>query len=72
LESLGGRDFAWAALFSAALANAFAAFRDTGNKQFVETEGLKDRMDGVGNQFALKMINSFLFYLVLILITKGH
>merc|ERR1712039_346935 len=72
LASLGELDFAWAALFTAAIANVFAAFKANENKKLMDTEGLKDRMGGVGNQFALTMINSFLFCLVLMLITEGH
>merc|ERR1712039_926084 len=72
LASLGELDFAWAALFTAAIANIFAAFKANENKKLMTTEGLKDRMGGVGNQFALTMINFFLFCLVLMLITEGR
>jgi len=72
LASLGELDFAWAALATAALANVFAAFKGNENKKLMDTEGLRDRMGGVGNQFALTMINSFLFCLVLMLITEGY
>merc|ERR1712066_188936 len=72
LASLGELDFAWAALFTAAIANVFAAFKANENKKLMTTEGLKDRMGSVGNQFSLTMINSFLFCLVLMLITEGR
>merc|ERR1719188_120577 len=72
LASLGELDFAWAALFTAAIANVFAAFKANENKKLMTTEGLKDRMGGVGNQFAVTMINSFLFCLVLMVITEGY
>merc|ERR1712187_1045687 len=72
LASLGELDFAWAALFTAALANVFAAIKANENKKLMTTEGLKDRMGGVGNQFALTMINSFLFCLVLMVVTEGY
>merc|ERR1712232_497713 len=72
LASLGELDFAWAALFTAAVANVFAAFKANENKKLMTTPGLKERMGGVGNQFALTMINSFLFCLVLMLVTEGH
>ncbi|CAK0852167.1 unnamed protein product, partial [Prorocentrum cordatum] len=72
LASLGELDFAWAALFTAALANVFAAFKANENKKLMVTEGLKDRLGGVGNQFAITMINSFLFCLVLMLATEGR
>lgn len=69
--SLGELDFAWAALFTAALANVFAAFKANENKKLMDTEGLKDRMGNVGNQFALTMINSFFFCLIIMLVTEG-
>jgi len=72
LASLGELDFAWAALFTAALANVFAAFKANENKKLMTTEGLKDRLGSVGNQFAVTMINSFLFCLVLMFITEGR
>jgi solute carrier family 35 protein E1 len=71
MASLGELDFAWAALFTAALANVFAAFKANENKKLMDTEGLKDRLGSVGNQFAVTMINSFLFCLVLMFITEG-
>mmetsp|Transcript_41949 Transcript_41949/g.90065 ORF Transcript_41949/g.90065 Transcript_41949/m.90065 type:complete len:419 (+) Transcript_41949:94-1350(+) len=72
LASLGELDFAWAALITAAVANVFAAFKGNENKRLMETDGLKERMGGVGNQFAITMINSFIFCAVLMLITEGH
>ncbi|CAJ1396812.1 unnamed protein product [Effrenium voratum] len=71
LASLGETSFAWAALVTAAMANVFAAFKANENKKLMGTEGLKDRMGGVGNQFAITMINSFLFCLVVMCITEG-
>mmetsp|Transcript_30353 Transcript_30353/g.70394 ORF Transcript_30353/g.70394 Transcript_30353/m.70394 type:complete len:172 (+) Transcript_30353:2-517(+) len=72
MASLGELDFAWAALITAAIANVFAAIKANENKKLMTTEGLKERMGGVGNQFALTSINSFLFCLVLMFITEGH
>jgi len=72
LASLGELDFTWAALITAATANVFAAFRSNENKKLMETEGLKQRMGSVGNQFTLIMINSFLFCSVLVLLTEGR
>jgi len=71
LASLGELDFAWAALFTAALANVFAAFKANENKKLMDTAGLKDRLGSVGNQFAITSINSFLFCLVLMFATEG-
>jgi len=71
LASLGELNFAWAALFTAGIANIFAAFKANENKKLMNTEGLKDRLGNVGNQFALTMINSFIFCIPLMLITEG-
>jgi solute carrier family 35 protein E1 len=72
LASLGELSFAWAALVTAAIANVFAAIKANENKKLMETEGLKDRLGTVGNQFALTTINSFLFCLPVMLLTEGH
>ena len=42
------------------LANAFAAFKGSENKKLMTKEGIKDRMGGVANQFALTEILGFL------------
>merc|ERR1712085_156757 len=47
------------------------AFKANENKKLMDTEGLRDRLGSVGNQFAITMINSFLFCLVLMFITEG-
>mmetsp|Transcript_47262 Transcript_47262/g.109357 ORF Transcript_47262/g.109357 Transcript_47262/m.109357 type:complete len:385 (+) Transcript_47262:46-1200(+) len=69
--SLGELDFCFAALATAALANVFAAFKGNENKKLMETEGLKERIGNVGNQFALTMINSFFFCCILAAILEG-
>merc|ERR1712228_466192 len=70
---MGGElDFAWAALFTASLANCFAAVKANENKKLMTTEGLKDRLGSVGNQFAIPTINSFLFCLPVMLICEGR
>jgi solute carrier family 35 protein E1 len=60
LASVKELDFAWSALISAAIANCFAAFKGQENQKLMQTEGLKDRIGSVGNQFALTTIISFL------------
>jgi len=70
--SLGELSFCWAALFTAALANVFAAFKGNENKKLMKTEGLKDRIGSVGNQFALSMLNSFLFCSLFAIIMEGY
>merc|ERR1711957_1079815 len=51
LASVKELDFAVSALVSACIANIFAAFKGNENKKLMETEGLKDRIGSVGNQF---------------------
>merc|ERR1711879_420928 len=41
-------------------------------KKLMTTPGLKDRIGGVGNQFALSIINAFLFCAVLALALEGY
>jgi solute carrier family 35 protein E1 len=71
VASWGELDFAWTALATAAIANVFAAVKANENKKLMTTEGLKDRMGSVGNQFAISTINSFLFCLPVMIITEG-
>lgn len=71
LASVKELDFAWAALISACIANMFAAFKGNENKKLMDTEGLKDRIGTVGNQFALTTILSFAFSIPLVLFREG-
>ena len=71
LASVKELDFAWSALISACVANLFAAIRGNENKKLMETEGLKDRIGSVGNQFALTSILGFLMSIPLIAIKEG-
>eukprot|EP00419_Tripos_fusus_P043861 CAMPEP_0172820708 /NCGR_PEP_ID=MMETSP1075-20121228/15447_1 /TAXON_ID=2916 /ORGANISM="Ceratium fusus, Strain PA161109" /LENGTH=394 /DNA_ID=CAMNT_0013661425 /DNA_START=77 /DNA_END=1261 /DNA_ORIENTATION=- len=70
--SLGELSFTWAALSTAGLANVFAAFKANENKKLMTTPGLKDRIGGVGNQFALSILNAFLFCAVLAAVLEGY
>merc|ERR1712190_315348 len=72
MASMGELDFAWAALITAGIANVFAAFKVNENKKLMSAEGLKDRIGSVGNQFAITMLNSFLFCSVLMFIFERH
>ena len=72
LASVKELDFAWSALISACIANLFAAFKGNENKKLMETEGLKDRMGSVGNQFALTTILGFLMSVPLVLAKEGN
>ncbi|KAL7454555.1 hypothetical protein ACHAWC_006196 [Mediolabrus comicus] len=71
LASVKELDFAVSALISACIANLFAAFKGNENKKLMETEGLKDRMGSVGNQFALTTILGFLMSVPLVLLREG-
>lgn len=71
LASVKELDFAWSALISACIANMFAAVRGNENKKLMETEGLKERIGSVGNQFALTTILGFLMSIPLIIAKEG-
>jgi len=71
LASVKELDFAVSALVSACIANVFASVRGNENKKLMETEGLKDRIGSVGNQFALTTIMGFLLSLPLVFIKEG-
>lgn len=71
LASVKELDFAWSALISACIANIFAAVRGNENKKLMETDGLKERIGSVGNQFAITSILGFLMSLPLILVQEG-
>ena len=64
-------DFAVSALVSACIANMFAAVRGNENKKLMETEGLKDRIGSVGNQFCITSILGFLLSIPFVLVKEG-
>merc|ERR1711865_1118244 len=61
----------WAALITASLANLFAAFKGNENKKLMDTPGIRDRLGGVGNQFAITTILSFLISLPFLIAKEG-
>lgn len=71
LASVKELDFAVSALVSACIANLFAAFKGNENKKLMETEGLKERIGSVGNQFALTTILATLMSIPVMLIKEG-
>jgi solute carrier family 35 protein E1 len=71
LASVKELDFAVSALVSACIANVFAAIRGNENKKLMETEGLKDRIGSVGNQFAITSILAFLFSIPVVIAQEG-
>merc|ERR1719157_118907 len=64
-------DFAMSALVSACIANLFAAFKGNENKKLMDTEGLKERIGGVGNQFALTTILATLMSIPVMALKEG-
>ena len=71
IASVKELDFAVSALVSACLANMFAAVKGNEMKKLMETDGLKDRMGCVGNQFALTSILGFLMSIPIFLAKEG-
>jgi len=71
LASVKELDFAVSALISACIANLFAAFKGNENKKLMETEGLRERIGSVGNQFALTTILGFLMSIPVVLVQEG-
>lgn len=58
-------DFTWGGLIGALIANAFAAFRGNEAKKLLDTPGIRDRIGGAGNQFALVILMSFVLLIPL-------
>ena len=71
LASIKELDFSFLALFAACVANLFAAFRSNENKKLMETPGIRERLGGVGNQFALTTILAFLISLPFLVAKEG-
>lgn len=71
LASVNELDFAWSALLSACLANCFAAVKGNEAKKLMDTEGLKDRLGSVGNQFCITSILGFLLSIPFMLMREG-
>lgn len=71
LASVNELDFAMSALVSACIANMFAAVRGNENKKLMETDGLKDRIGSVGNQFCITSILGFLLSIPFVMLKEG-
>ena len=71
LASVKELDFAVSALISACIANLFAAFKGNENKKLMETDGVKERMGSVGNQFALTTILGFIMSIPFVIAKEG-
>ena len=59
------------ALLMASVANMFAAIKGAENSKLMKTEGLKERIGGVGNQFALTEVLGFFISLPVMLYLEG-
>jgi len=70
LASVKELDFTFAALFSALIANVFAAVKGNENAKLMSTD-IKTKIGTVGNQFALTTIISFIVSLPVMLIKEG-
>jgi len=71
LASVKELDFAVSALVSACIANIFAAFKGNENKKLMDTDGIKDRLGSVGNQFAVTTILAFLMSVPIFVAKEG-
>jgi len=60
------------ALVFGMIGNTFAAFKGSETKKLMGVPGLKDRMGGVANQFALTEVLAFLISLPVMFATEGH
>eukprot|EP00908_Phaeocystis_cordata_P020327 Transcript_31997.p1 GENE.Transcript_31997~~Transcript_31997.p1 ORF type:complete len:309 (-),score=198.40 Transcript_31997:339-1244(-) len=59
------------ALLFGMIGNTFAAFKGSETKKLMTVDGLKDRMGGVANQFALTEVLAFLISLPVMFATEG-
>jgi solute carrier family 35 protein E1 len=64
-------EFDITALTMASLANMFAAIKGAENSKLMKTEGLKERIGGVGNQFALTEVLGFFISLPVMFYLEG-
>lgn len=71
IASVKELDFAVSALVSACIANMFAAVKGNEGKKLMETDGIKDRLGSVGNQFALTSILGFLMSIPVLIAKEG-
>merc|ERR1711865_246369 len=59
------------ALIFGMIGNIFAAFKGSENKKLMDVKGLKDRMGGVANQFALTEVLAFLISVPVMFMVEG-
>ncbi|GMI56910.1 hypothetical protein ScalyP_jg2764 [Parmales sp. scaly parma] len=71
LASVKELDFAWSALIAACIANCFAAFKGNENKKLMDSDGIKDRLGSVGNQFAVTSLLAFAMSVPIFVIREG-
>jgi len=66
-----GLKFDQTALIFGMIGNIFAAFKGSENKKLMEVKGLKDRMGGVANQFAITEVLAFLISVPVMFMVEG-
>mmetsp|Transcript_29603 Transcript_29603/g.70448 ORF Transcript_29603/g.70448 Transcript_29603/m.70448 type:complete len:397 (+) Transcript_29603:41-1231(+) len=71
LASVNELDFAWSALITACIANLFAAFKGQENQKLMNTPGISDRLENIGNQFAITTILAFIISVPIMLLKEG-
>jgi len=59
------------ALIAGMLGNIFAAFKGTETKKLMKLDGVKERYQGVGNQFAVTEVLAFLVSVPVMIFTEG-
>lgn len=64
-------EFDMTAMVMASLANVFAAIKGAENSKLMKTEGLKERIGGVGNQFAMTEVLGFFISLPVMFWLEG-
>jgi solute carrier family 35 protein E1 len=72
LSSFNEISFSWLACGCVIISNIFSAVRSNEHRKAMDTEGLKDRLGSVGNQFAIVYCLCFLLGLPLSLLKEGH
>lgn len=71
LASVSELNFAWLAFWSASIANVFAAFKGNENAKLMKSGEIRDKLETVGNQFAVTTLVSFLVLLPVMVIKEG-
>lgn len=71
IASVSELDFAWLAFWAASIANVFAAFKGNENAKLMASSEIRDKLETVGNQFAVTTLLSFLVLLPVMILKEG-